>query len=645
MESNEKYKEEIIKWEVREQEIRCKIDESERVRQELQIQNMDLLCVVDSLRSEKEVLENERKELVVNDSSNSELTNTITNDSSCSQDSAKVKDLEAIIDDLKKEMSKKDEQFQISIKVLELEIEHRLNEHNLLISNFESLQSSQQQLQNKNTDLLGQIDTLNLQNQSLQTDLTGLREMENRCNNLIENVQDLNSQIVLKDQELLNAKDQNSHLLSELDLIKVKKEEIEFLYNKSVSDQCELRDLNTEIDTLKSQLESKSLDITEFKNRINFADQQHEKMTKFFEKKITDLNAKIDSKDDLINILQSEINTLKSNEKFNKSGNLAYGENISSSDPGTQINILNNIVQNQKLLIDKLEKESKKMCFLYEKLIYAQSRLISKQGQCYNDALHSLINSFQDLDPSQIDHKVQEIESDLNNLIHVLNNIKDNDLENAPSDTLGSPYSLQSLRQFISQHSSPVKVSDSVNSLTDELEINSHQDGTFQEENLKHKNSTSLLLMVKKCDAETQCDINYFKDDHTGTLRLSTDFNEINNLQDLIANYLNLIKSYKSLLAKLDAVSVDNSELREANSFLNDEFLKLKKSNSKNQISKEVNGHRTSDLSENEKIHNLKSAYENLYSLYQQHKTESIKSYNRVHNAYIQLINSSKNNL
>ncbi|RNA25084.1 hypothetical protein BpHYR1_047797, partial [Brachionus plicatilis] len=172
LESNEKYKEEIIKWEVREQEIRCKLDESERVRQELQIQNLDLLCDVDSLRSEKEVLENERKELVVNDSSNSELTNTITNDSSCSQDSAKVKDLEAIIDDLKKEMSNKDEQFQISIKVLELEIEHRLNEHNLLISNFESLQSSQQQLQNKNTNLLGQIDTLNLQNQSLQTDLT-----------------------------------------------------------------------------------------------------------------------------------------------------------------------------------------------------------------------------------------------------------------------------------------------------------------------------------------------------------------------------------------------------------------------------------------------------------------------------------------
>ena len=328
-------------------------------------------------------------------------------------------------------------------------------------------------------------------------------------------------------------------------------------------------------------------------------------LTESLDHEITDLNNKLKEKDNYISNLEYEIKNLKFKTEFIQEEIKVLRENNEVNDLKFQNEILTKLVQNQKLLTTKLEIDSRQTNDVYEKIIFSQKQLISKLDKCFNQIFHSLIDSFENLDPNQTGSKFQEIELDSRNLIKIMNNLKETDLEIEAKST--------------------------------------NKDDNLQEiENFKQYNSSGLLIMVKKCDAATQCNINDRKDDQTGSIRLSTDFNEINNLQDLITNYMNLIKNYKSLLAKLDAVNVDNYELRLANSYLNDKFIKLEKPNSNVQISTEVNQCRASDLSENEKIHNLKSAYNHLYLLYQQYKNDSIKSYNKLHNAYIFLIDSSK---
>lgn len=83
----------------------------------------------------------------------------------------------------------------------------------------------------------------------------------------------------------------------------------------------------------------------------------------------------------------------------------------------------NQLVQFQKQLIEKLENESARMSHVYSKLAASQKRLITVMESKYNDILHSLIDSFDDIDPgSSYESKVEEIQTDLNNLIQILGN-------------------------------------------------------------------------------------------------------------------------------------------------------------------------------------------------------------------------------
>lgn len=54
---------------------------------------------------------------------------------------------------------------------------------------------------------------------------------------------------------------------------------------------------------------------------------------------------------------------------------------------------------------------------------------------------------------------------------------------------------------------------------------------------------------------------------------------ETDRLQDLIINYLNLIKSYKVLVEQLDQAKIDNTQLKISCNSLNTKYMKLKPTN------------------------------------------------------------------
>jgi hypothetical protein len=54
---------------------------------------------------------------------------------------------------------------------------------------------------------------------------------------------------------------------------------------------------------------------------------------------------------------------------------------------------------------------------------------------------------------------------------------------------------------------------------------------------------------------------------------------ETDRLQDLIINYLNLIKSYKVLVEQLDQAKIDNTQLKISYNSLNTKYMKLKPTN------------------------------------------------------------------
>jgi hypothetical protein len=119
---------------------------------------------------------------------------------------------------------------------------------------------------------------------------------------------------------------------------------------------------------------------------------------------------------------------------------------------------------------------------------------------------------------------------------------------------------------------------------------------------------------------------------------------ETDSLQELIINYLNLIKSYKRLVEQLDQAKLDNSQLKISYNSLNSKYMKLK-STSDDDDEEEVNGDKSKlevetyrGLVEDkykQQIGNLKSAYDHLYELYEKSKREWFESYNKLHGVYL----------
>lgn len=151
----------------------------------------------------------------------------------------------------------------------------------------------------------------------------------------------------------------------------------------------------------------------------------------------------------------------------------------------------------------------------------------------------------------------------------------------------------------------------------------------------------------------------------TTTTTTTTRKTDTDSLQELIVNYLSLIKSYKQLVEQLDQARIDNSELKISFNSLNKKYMRLKSNGGSGE--EEENGGGNSEKSgvaavvaESEEIDiykslieekykqqisNLKSAYNQMYELYEKFKKDSIENYNRLHSEYLsktpKLANSS----
>lgn len=141
---------------------------------------------------------------------------------------------------------------------------------------------------------------------------------------------------------------------------------------------------------------------------------------------------------------------------------------------------------------------------------------------------------------------------------------------------------------------------------------------------------------------------------------------ETDSLQELIVNYLSLIKSYKQLVEELDQARIDNSELKISYKSLSKKYMRLKSSDtsSENDESSSNNSSRNKMIAPSEsaviinngdidddvdeietykslvekykqKIGNLKSAYNHMNELYEKQKNESFERYNQLHTQFL----------
>jgi hypothetical protein len=124
---------------------------------------------------------------------------------------------------------------------------------------------------------------------------------------------------------------------------------------------------------------------------------------------------------------------------------------------------------------------------------------------------------------------------------------------------------------------------------------------------LDEKNKSFKLKVEKQ--AETQIFLN------TSGYEIDLDYDDINNLEDLIKNYITLIKSYKTILEKFNLVENDNSK------------LKIKCSDFNKSL---------------QEVENLKRAYQRLLEIYNSLKSNYYINYNDLHNKYMMLIFESQ---
>lgn len=135
---------------------------------------------------------------------------------------------------------------------------------------------------------------------------------------------------------------------------------------------------------------------------------------------------------------------------------------------------------------------------------------------------------------------------------------------------------------------------------------------------------------------------------------------ETDSLQDLIVNYLSLIKSYKQLVEQLDQARIDNSELKISYNSLNNKYMRLKSNETTNgEINEqqqqqqqplpgvdrtEIDTYKSLiDDKYRQQISNLKSGYNQMYELYEKTKNESYERYNRLHAEYLKQLKSKTN--
>lgn len=123
--------------------------------------------------------------------------------------------------------------------------------------------------------------------------------------------------------------------------------------------------------------------------------------------------------------LKSEIHNLQAQkdrlEEALKTRCLEIEEFDSATKSLEKSNLISNqLIISQKKLINELEDEANRIGLMYSKLVDSQRQLIALLEIKYDELLHSLIDSFNDIDTSSETNKMEEIQSDLNNLIDIL---------------------------------------------------------------------------------------------------------------------------------------------------------------------------------------------------------------------------------
>ena len=123
--------------------------------------------------------------------------------------------------------------------------------------------------------------------------------------------------------------------------------------------------------------------------------------------------------------LKSEIENLRAQkDRLEEALKFRYLQNEefdSATKSLEKSNLISNLlIISQKKLINELEDEANRIGLMYSKLVDTQRRLIALLEIKYDELLHSLIDSFNDIDTSTESNKMEEIQSDLNNLIDIL---------------------------------------------------------------------------------------------------------------------------------------------------------------------------------------------------------------------------------
>lgn len=156
-----------------------------------------------------------------------------------------------------------------------------------------------------------------------------------------------------------------------------------------------------------------------------------------------------------------------------------------------------NLIEFQKQLIEKLENESARMSHVYSKLAASQKRLITLLETKYNEILHSLIDSFDDIDSagSSYETKVEEIQTDLNNLIQILGT-GGSDTRESSSSSLSSSSSSGSSESMMMMMTSGQDLSpSSLSSLERPLNEQSPSSSSFSIRSMRRMLSDQLLAI------------------------------------------------------------------------------------------------------------------------------------------------------
>ena len=398
--------------------------------------------------------------------------------------------------------------------------------------------------------------------------------------------------------------------------------------NKNLITQLESK--NAEISRLVEGLEKKEIEIKaklKHDNSVNLLESDN---AKFLELEKTLEKVKSEKKDNEIKFKFSHDKTNKRNDEL-----VRANKNLSVE------------LESKNLEIQKLEKKLDKLMIKLEKALTEKIEFETKfkvEQEEANKRNDELVRTNSDLS-MQLEIKIDEI----TNFAHVLETkfnqyfekntpVKHGDQKRQSSIQNDETNELVRVNKNLSfqletQADEIKHLNASIRSLQDNDQKNLEEIRELRLKLSQRTNSDAATLSKTMSENDYE-EINY-------------DCHEIHSLEDLISNYLKLIKSYKKILARLDEVKMDHSQLKVSYNHLNTRYLKLRESTSENELTdvsksdecfiEEASNLKTMVDDETE-LNNMKVAYEHLYILYTRQKVNFFSDYNKLHEEYLNAI-------